>query len=260
MSRMGRFVVFGVGALCTSTLVGLALFRLPAFGASVHPYRTAAVAAAVSHATSNVISSINFDLRGFDTLGEETIFLTSVLVIAVILRPASDENEQRQPASGRPLDSTVFGGLLFVPLTLILGFDVVTHGHLTPGGGFQGGVILGTSIHLLYVAGTYATLERVRPVRPFEWGEAIGAGAFACLGISGVVLGVAFLANVIPTGVLGTLFSSGSVALLNGVVGIEVASGVVVLLSKFLEQALTVRTASEATNRSHPNRDKATRR
>jgi multicomponent Na+:H+ antiporter subunit B len=56
-------------------------------------------------------------------------------------------------------------------------------------------------------------------------------------------LGVSFLANVIPVGSLGTLFSAGTVPLLNGIVGIEVASGVVVLLSKFFEQALTVRTA-----------------
>lgn len=245
MTRSARYVVFGVGAAGIAILVVLALLKMPAFGAASHPYRDASVPAAVHHATANVISSINFDQRGLDTLGEESIFLASVMVITVLLRPAADETEQRELSTGRPLDSTVLGGLLLLPVTLILGLDVITHGHLTPGGGFQGGVILGSGIHLLYVAGTYRLLERTRPVRPFEWTEAIGAGAFACLGISGVLLGVSFLANVIRQGSFGTLFSAGTVPVLNGVVGIEVASGVVVLISKFLEQALTVRPVTE---------------
>jgi multicomponent Na+:H+ antiporter subunit B len=243
MTRTVRYVVFGVGSAAVVALGIVALLGLPAFGGSTHHYRDAAIRAAVAHGTSNAVSSINFDLRGLDTLGEETIFLASVVVIAVVLRPASDETEQRKMRPGRPLDSTVFGGLLMFPVIVIIGLDVVTHGHLTPGGGFQGGVILGTGIHLLYVAGTYRLLQRVRPVRPFEWSEAIGAGAFACLGISAMLLGASFLANVIPVGTLGTLFSAGTVPLLNGVVGVEVASGVVVLLSKFFEQAITVRPA-----------------
>jgi multicomponent Na+:H+ antiporter subunit B len=235
--------VFGVGSAAVVTLGILAFLGMPAFGGSTHHYRDAAIRAAVGHRTANAVSSINFDLRGLDTLGEETIFLASVVVIAVVLRPASDETEKRTMRHGRPLDSTVFGGLLMFPVIVIIGLDVVTHGHLTPGGGFQGGVILGTGIHLLYVAGSYRMLQRVRPVRPFEWTEAIGAGAFACLGISAMLLGASFLANVIPVGSLGTLFSGGTVPLLNGVVGVEVTSGVVVLLAKFFEQAMTVRPA-----------------
>jgi multicomponent Na+:H+ antiporter subunit B len=250
VTKTTRYVVFGIGVAAVVTLGIVALLGLPAFGGSTHHYRDAAIPAAVRHGASNAVSSINFDLRGLDTLGEETIFLASVVVIAVVLRTAADETERRKRAKGRPLDSTVFGGLLMFPVIIIIGLDVVTHGHLTPGGGFQGGVILGTGIHLLYLAGTYRLLERVRPVRPFEWSEAIGAGAFACLGISTMLLGASFLANVIPVGSLGTLFSAGTVPLLNGIVGIEIASGVVVLLSKFFEQALTVRTAQGVRKKS----------
>lgn len=245
MTRTARYIVFSIGATGIAVLVTLAILKMPAFGGSSHPYRDASVPAAVRHSTANVISSVNFDLRGLDTLGEESIFLTSVMVVSVLLRPAADETERRDLGSGKPLESTVLGGLFLLPVILILGLDVITHGHLTPGGGFQGGVILGSGIHLLYVAGTYRILQRTRPVRPFEWTEAIGAGAFACLGISGVLLGVSFLANVIPQGTFGMLFSAGTVPVLNGVVGIEVGSGVVVLISKFLEQALTVRPATE---------------
>jgi multicomponent Na+:H+ antiporter subunit B len=243
VTRTARFVLFGICMAGLAPLLCLAILHLPAFGSTDHPYRTAAIAAAVLHATANAVSSVNFDLRGLDTLGEESIFLASVVVIAVVLREASDESEERQRPSGRPLESTIAGGLFFLPIILIIGLDVISHGHLTPGGGFQGGVIVGTGVHLAYVAGTYGALERVRPVRPFEWTEAIGAAAFACLGLSALLLGASFLANVIPFGSFGTLFSAGTVPLLNGIVGIEVASGVIVLLSKFFEQAMTVRSA-----------------
>ena len=73
MNRTARLVVFLAGGAGMAVVFVLAVLGLPRFGATDHPYRDAAVPAAVRHATANVISSINFDLRGLDTLGEETI-------------------------------------------------------------------------------------------------------------------------------------------------------------------------------------------
>lgn len=227
------------GALATVLVLGL--LRLPAFGGSDHPYRDAAVKAGVAHNTANIVSSVNFDQRGFDTFGEESIFLASVIGVSVLLRKADDEKESAGLAPGRVLDATRLGGYVLLPVTIVIGFDVVTHGALTPGGGFQGGVVLATGMHLLYVSGRYRTLDRLRPVTLFEWGEAFGAAAFACLGIAGLLVAGAFLINFLPTGTFGDLLSAGTVPVLNGVVGIEVASGVMVLLAKFLEQAILIR-------------------
>lgn len=237
-ARLGLFLVAGAGL---AVVIVLAMARLPGFGGSHHPYRDASVRAGAAHNSPNVVSSINFDQRGFDTLGEESILVASVIGVSVLLRLADDETERFDPASGRVLDATRLGGYVILPVTLVVGFDVVSHGHLTPGGGFQGGVVLGTGLHLLYLAGRYDALERLRPVALFEWGEALGAAAFASLGIAALAVSGAFLANVIPTPRYGNLISGGTVALLNGAVGIEVASGVMVLLAKFLEQAILVR-------------------
>jgi multicomponent Na+:H+ antiporter subunit B len=235
---MVMFVVAG-GAVAAAVVLGM--FRMPAFGSSYHPYRDHAVVSAVSHHTANVVSSTNFDLRGIDTLGEESILLASVMGVSVLLRRADDEEEVSGLVRGRVLDLTTLGGYFMLPVAAIIGFDVVTHGHLTPGGGFQGGVILGTGLHLLYVAGRYRSLQRLRPLGVFEWGEALGAGAFACLGLAGLLGAGAFLYNIIPTGTFGDLFSAGTVPALNGAVGVEVASGTMVLLAKFLEQAILIR-------------------
>lgn len=243
MSRPIRFAVFLGGAAGTAVLLVLATLDMPPFGSRFHPYRNHAVPAAVAHATANVVSSVNFDQRGLDTLAEESILLASVLVVATLLRKTDDE-EWRRRTEGRVLDSTLLMGWILLPFTLLLGFDVIAHGGVTPGGGFQGGVVLGTAIHLLYVAARYDTLRRVRPLRPFEWGEAVGTAAFACLGVAGVLVTGAFLANVVPQGTFGTLLSAGTVPILNGAVGVEVTSGVVVVISAFLDQALGLKTTA----------------
>ena len=240
MSRTARLVMFGGAVAAMAVAVILTVLVMPSFGGSSHPYRDHSVAAGVRHVAPNIITSVNFDQRGLDTLGEETILLASVIGVSVLLRPADDETETRSLSSGRILDMTRLGGYVLLPVTLVIGFDVVAHGLLTPGGGFQGGVILGTGMHLLYVAGTYDALEKVRPVAVFEWGEALGSAAFACLGIAGVLVGGAFLVNFIPLGKFGELFSGGTAPLLSGAVGVEVASAVMVLLSKFLEQAIRI--------------------
>jgi multicomponent Na+:H+ antiporter subunit B len=247
VNRRARLIMFAVAGGAVAVVLVLGVFGMPHFGTTVHPYRDAAVPAAVREVTSNVISSINFDLRGLDTLGEETIFLASVLGATVLLRPADDE-ELRPPEVGveRVLETTRLFGYLFLPVTLVVGLLTVAHGALTPGGGFQGGVVLGTGIHLLYVAGSYRALERVRPLPFFDYGEALGTGVFACFGVATALASGAFLANALPKGSFGELFSSGSVLLLSCAVGMEVASGVVVLLAAFLDQALAVRPARDA--------------
>ena len=245
MTRTMRLTMFVIAGGVVAAMLVLGVLDLPDFGSAFHPYRDAAVPAAVAHATSNVISSVNFDLRGMDTLGEETILLTSVLGVAVLLRPAEDEEEQKPPRAGRLLDATRLFGYVFLPVTLAVGFTTVAHGALTPGGGFQGGVVLGTGIHLLYVAGSYDAIERMRPVHVLEFGEAIGAGAFACFGIAGAVVSASFLGNLLPLGTFGELFSSGSVLFLSIAVGVEVASGVIVLLAQFLRQTIEVEPAGQ---------------
>jgi multicomponent Na+:H+ antiporter subunit B len=240
VSRRARLGLFLVGGGLATALLLLGAFGLPRFGQARHPYRDAAVPAAGRHVTANVISSINFDLRALDTLGEETILLASVIGVAVLLRPGTDERARQRANRGRILEGTKLLGYLFLPVTLVIGALTVAHGALTPGGGFQGGVVLGTGIHLLYVAGSFRALRRLGPLAAFEVGEAVGAGAFACFGIAGALVAASFLGNLLPLGSFGNLFSSGGVLFLSVAVGMEVASAVVVLLAQFLGQAIEV--------------------
>jgi len=242
VNRTTRLVLFLLGAGVFAVVFVVAAFGLPDFGAAVHTYRDASVPAALDRATPNVVSALVFDQRGIDTLGEVTIVFGSVLGAATLLRLAQDERTGPDADEPTPLPVARLFGFVLLPVALVLGVNVVVHGHLTPGGGFQGGVVLATGLHLLYVAGSYRALRRVRPLSWYHYAEAAGTGAYVLVGCAGLVAGQRFLANFLPLGETGALFSSGTVAVLSVAVGLEVAGGVVILLAQFLQQAISVST------------------
>ncbi len=124
---------------------------------------------------------------------------------------------------------------------------MVAHGHVTPGGGFQGGMVLATGIHLLYVAGRYRSLGKLRPTPVFDVLEAAGTVAYAALGVATLAATGTFLASALPAGTFGQLLSAGTVPLLNVAVGIAVAGGGVALLAHFFDQVFLVgRNAEDA--------------
>ncbi|MEU6040373.1 MnhB domain-containing protein [Actinomadura sp. NPDC047616] len=223
MNGRARLTLFTVAAAGLATAYTAGTLRLPGFGTAFHPYGDRAVRQALDHATANTVSSVNFDQRAFDTVGEELILIASALGTVVLLRAVGRE-EEAQTGALRHGPAEVFEalrvtGLALLPVTLLVGAYVVAHGHLSPGGGFQGGVLLGTALHMLYLAGDYPSLRRLRPIPAFETGEALAAGAF-------VILALAAAGQIIP---------------LNTAVGVEVGCAMVLLLAKFFEQALLIR-------------------
>jgi multicomponent Na+:H+ antiporter subunit B len=245
--RVTSRVLAGVGVLGAGLLLMLALGDLPRLGDVPHPYAGRAVPAALSRDTANVVSSVNFDLRALDTLGEEFVLFAAAVSALLLLRRFHDEEELGDEPSYGPRDVwsavNLVGFALLAP-TVMVGLYVVTHGAVSPGGGFQGGAVLATGLHLAYLAGDYRVLRRIRPVAVFDVAEAVGAAGFVLLGISALFVGDPFLTNWLPTGTLADLASAGMVELLNVAVGMEVASALILLLAKFLDQALVVRGGS----------------
>ena len=107
--------------------------------------------------------------------------------------------------------------------------------------GFQGGVILASAFLMVYLAGRYITFLQVSPKTALDAGEGIGAGAFVLVGFVGMLAGAAFLENVLPLGQTGKVFSAGTIPIINLSVGLEVGTGLLLVMWEFLEQALVVR-------------------
>ncbi|MFC9292584.1 MnhB domain-containing protein [Streptomyces sp. NPDC057011] len=234
-----RGLLLGSAGAVLAAFFAAACLDLPAFGTDSHPYGDRAVEAALAHHTANVVSSVNFDLRALDTLGEESILFVTVLGSTLLLRLARDERKT-PPRAERALPTTRLFGAVLLPVALAVGVYVVAHGQLTPGGGFQGGVVLATALHLAYLAADYQVLERVRPLAALDVTDALAAMSFAALGLAGLAAGGAYLENVLPLGAFNEITSGGLVPLFNLAVGIEVGSGLIVLLAHFLDQAVEI--------------------
>lgn len=127
---------------------------------------------------------------------------------------------------------TIIRALL--PVVLVFGAYILTYGHLTPGGGFQGGMILVGALMSFYLAYGYEIVRRFND-EDLDRIEHVGALLYVLIGLVGLVLGGVFLANVFRGGVPGTLFSGGTVPLLNFVVGFKVAAGTLIVLLILLE-------------------------
>jgi multicomponent Na+:H+ antiporter subunit B len=126
-----------------------------------------------------------------------------------------------------------------------MGLYVVAHGAITPGGGFQGGVILAAAFALIYLAGSYRSYRNMTPHVGLDLVEGTGAGGYAVIGVISMLLGSAFLHNFGPFGTAGTLASAGSIPFLNVASGLEVSAAFVLLFTEFLEELVVTRVQSE---------------
>ena len=248
MTRRTRRVLF-LGSAAVLAVVVLAGFgELPAFG---HPAATLGqvlntLAVPQQHIT-DVVTAVNFSYRGADTLVEEFIFFAAVTAAVLLLAPLDDEvaDHAADAATGRWVPQTSDAvrvlALALVGPTVLFGLYIVVHGHLTPGGGFQGGVVLATAVVLVYLAGEYTHLHAFYPDQVIEGAELGGAALFVVIGLIGLAVGGTFLATWGPLGRVGQLPSAGDVPLLNLSVGAAIGGGFVLLLSAFLRQTIVLR-------------------
>jgi multicomponent Na+:H+ antiporter subunit B len=244
--------VFALVALAgLAALAVWAVAGLPDFGHPRGPYATLGVQLMLSERhVDNTVVGVTFDLRGIDTLGEELILFSAALGSTLLLRGQRGEGRVERAAeraeAQRPLippSLRALGAYLVGPAVMIAVY-VVAHGNLTPGGGFQGGVIAAAALLLVYAAGQLLAVEHVRPVALVEVAEAVGAAAYVLVAIGGIVFATIAMENFLGFGTEGSLLSGGTIAVLNVAVGIEVAGAMTLILTEFLDQALLRRSTS----------------
>jgi multicomponent Na+:H+ antiporter subunit B len=238
--RTRLFFVFGpifLGLYCYAAL------NLPPWGYYRGPYGDVIAHLAVyeRHATDTV-NAINYDYRGFDTLGEEFILFTAALGVMMLLRrqptvltqaAGKVEEEFRLSVTVR---AVVFPALL---ITTVFGFYIGLHGQLTPGGGFQAGVILATAPLLVYICEDPKAFDRITSHAAVEVVEAAGAASYALIGVTPLLLGLPLLTNILPLGTTGDVFSSGNIALISACVGVEVTAAFLLVIFTYLQEIVT---------------------
>ena len=243
MTPRGRVALLALAGLVLLPGAAAVIAGLPSFGATIGAYgaRVNAIAPEARH-VANMVSAINFDLRGLDTLGEEFMLLAAITGTVVLLRgrrgEGNTEHALRRP--GRAViprsEAVVLACRIAGPLTALFGLYVVLHATVTPGGGFQGGVILASGTLLIYLGEGYAGWRDAVRSHWLDGLEGGGALLFVLCGLAPMLAGHAFMENVLPLGTFRDLMSGGLMLVENLGVALAVAGGFTQLFLEFMEE------------------------
>jgi len=170
---------------------------------------------------ANVITAIVVNYRGFDTLGEVSVLFLAATGLGSILYRRRKEGEHSVSISKPSSQLLQAGSKLIYPAILVLGAYVFIHGHLTPGGGFQGGAIIATGFLLMLIA--YRKYHVSHGM--LTWVDSLAGILFVTIGIWGLVTGGTFFENsFLPKGTLNSLISGGAIPIIYIAVGFKVAA------------------------------------
>ena len=178
---------------------------------------------------ANIVTAIIVTYRGLDTLGEVTVLFLAAAIVGLVLASSHSEQSRARAPVGELLTT---GTRFLVPLILLLGVYVFVNGHLTPGGGFQGGAIIASGVLLLLLA---------NPLRHFSHRliaaiESLAGLFYIAIGLAGLFLAGGFLDNrILPLGNLGELISAGAIPLIYSLIGLKVGAEFSSMLASLAE-------------------------
>src|ERR671936_416975 len=180
--------------------------------------------------TTNVVGETVFDFRGVDTMGEEFILFGSVMGVALLLRRQTERPKPvAEEAGGEALRVL---GLLMVGPVLLVGLWLAAFGYSSPGGGFQGGVVIAASLIVVFVAWSSRAWNALTREPMLDPVEALGAGGYVVIGLVALLSGLPFLANLLGPGKTGTIWSGGSIGFLNWASAFAVAAANLLLCTE----------------------------
>ncbi len=176
----------------------------------------------------NIVTGLILNYRGFDTMGETHVLFIAASCVMILLLIAEGEEKKSSYAFDRYLEpkndiiiQKVAGFL--VPVVFVFGIYVILNGHLSPGGGFSGGAILGAGLIMYVSAFGFKKTQRFMNEQVYKVAK-VSALCFyvACLSYY-FYMGSHGLDNHIPLGTPGNIISSGLILFINIFVGTEVA-------------------------------------
>lgn len=178
--------------------------------------------------SANLVTAVVLNYRGFDTLGEVTVLFVAATGVGAALYSIRNPPRKKSKVEASLIVKTA-SKLLF-PMMLLFGAYIFIHGHLTPGGGFQGGAVIATAFVFKYVSDTRYSIDHIA----FTKMESAAGMVFAGLGITGLIIGGYFLMNILPNGTPGDLISAGILPIIYIAIGIKVGAELTGILDRMM--------------------------
>ena len=174
----------------------------------------------------NIVAGMILDYRAFDTFGESNVLFIATVVVMLLMR----DDTRKKGADSTDMSyevrfDTILQQVTFIlfPLIMIFGIYVVVNGHLSPGGGFSGGAIMGAGLILYLNAFGIEKMTRFFTENTHKY-VCLVALSFYCLAKSySFFTGANHLDSIISTGTPGMIISAGLILPLNICVGLVVA-------------------------------------
>ena len=180
----------------------------------------------------NTVAGMILDYRAFDTLGESTVLFTAAMVVLFLLRldPESEKYSQLartmreaphadnfyEPRHDAILQMTA---KILTPIVILLGIYVVLNGHLSPGGGFSGGAIMGAGLMIYVTAFGFKDIRRFFTYKTYQRVVLCSLLTYAASKCYSFYTGANDIHSIIPLGTPGAILSSGLILVLNICVG-----------------------------------------
>jgi len=187
------------------------------------------LAAQNEYSSQNVLTPILLSWRGFDTFGELIILFMATTAISFLSRKNQRKGSERKTHL-EATRVTVSGVAVLQPLLFVFSVYIFSFGHLSPGGAFQGGVILGSG----FVMWTLVHPNEELKINALSVIEAICGIAYLITALLGLILLGSFLdPGYLPFGEIGNFFSAAALPLMYIVIGIKVGVEMIKIVSKF---------------------------
>lgn len=176
----------------------------------------------------NFVTGMILNYRAFDTFGETCVLFVATTAVMVLLMRREEEIKENKELNDRlyePKNDPILKVVVSVltPVLFVFGIYVIFNGHLSPGGGFSGGAILGSGMILYVSAFGFDKMQKFFNEHTYVVVKVTALVTY-CLVISYyLIVGANDLDNHISLGTPGMIFSAGIILWLNIFVGVEVA-------------------------------------
>ncbi len=179
----------------------------------------------------NIVAGMILDYRAFDTLGESHVLFIATVCVLILLRLDASANKAEVEAAEaddrrfEPKNDMILkhSARFLVPVIILFGIYVILNGHLSAGGGFSGGAIIGAGLILYLNAYGFKKTERFFTMKTFQVISVFALLFYSVSKTYSFFTGANELESFISNGTPGNILSSGLILPLNICVGMVVA-------------------------------------